>query len=326
MQKIAELLKEAGLPKGVFNLVHGTVEVVNRLCAHPDIAGMTFVGSSRVAEIVATKCHGLNKRVLALGGAKNHLVAAEDCDVGMANKDIVASFAGCAGQRCMAASALILIDSPNSDNVLKAIVDTASKLAPGQNPGQVGPVIDGIAKERVLKYIADAKKGGAEILLDGSSWANKDQGFWVGPTVILHSNASDPALTEEIFGPVLSVIKVKTWEDAIAIENANPYGNAACIYTESGATAEWFTKRFNSAMMGVNIGIPVPREPFSFGGLYGTKSKYGDFDITGDGAMEFFTNRRKITSKWTASYSSGAGDTKRLKTDNLDKANFDGKM
>ena len=130
MQKIAELLKEAGLPKGVFNLVHGTVEVVNRLCAHPDIAGMTFVGSSRVAEIVATKCHGLNKRVLALGGAKNHLVAAEDCDVGMANKDIVASFAGCAGQRCMAASALILIDSPNSDNVLKAIVDTASKLAP----------------------------------------------------------------------------------------------------------------------------------------------------------------------------------------------------
>lgn len=140
-------------------------------------------------------------------------------------------------------------------------------------------------------------------------------------------------MQDEMFGPVLSVIVVQTWEEAIAIENANPYGNAACIYTEKGAYAEWFTKRFRAAMLGVNIGIPVPREPFSFGGLYGTKSKFGDFDVTGDGAMEFFTNRRKITSKWSASYGTSASSeasAKRAKVERsggvADKANFDGRL
>lgn len=131
-------------------------------------------------------------------------------------------------------------------------------------------------------------------------------------------------MQDEIFGPVLSVYRVSTREEAIAIENANPYGNAACIYTEKGANAEWFIKRFRAGMLGVNIGIPVPREPFSFGGLYGTRSKYGNADITGDGAMEFFTNRIKVTSKWTASYSSQAA--KRPRVEVVDKANFDGKM
>ena len=161
-------------------------------------------------------------------------------------------------------------------------------------------------------------------------WAEDKSGFWVGPTVMLHTSASDAAMQDEIFGPVLSVIQVDTWEEAITIENENPYGNAACIYTERGAYAEWFIKRFRAGMLGVNIGIPVPREPFSFGGLYGTKSKYGDHDVTGDGAMEFFSNRRKVTAKWTASYSSGASATaapvaKKMRLTE-DKANFDGKM
>lgn len=329
MQRVIDLFVEAGVPPGVFQVVHGAVDVVNALCEHTQIAAVSFVGSSKVAEIVSQKCNKLNKRVLALGGAKNHLVALPDCDHGMASRDIVASFAGCCGQRCMAASALILVG--DCGGLLQSVVDTAGKLKAGQNPGEVGPLIDGIAKDRVLSYINNAEKDGAKILLDGRSWASKENGYWVGPTIILHSSRTDAAICDEIFGPVLSVIQVDTWEEAISIENANPYGNAACIYTEMGAHAEWFTKRFNTAMIGVNIGIPVPREPFSFGGLYGTKSKFGDSDITGDGAMEFFTNRKKITSKWTASYSSGqsaslqsGGATKKAKIE--DKANFDGKM
>jgi methylmalonic acid semialdehyde dehydrogenase len=339
MMRIAELMIEAGMPPGVFQIVNGAVDVVNSMCEHPDIAALTFVGSSKVAQIVSSKCHAMNKRVLALGGAKNHLIALSDCDVGMASRDIVASFAGCCGQRCMAASALIVVDQTddNSDNaVINEVVAVAAKLNPGQGAGEVGPLIDNIAKERVLKYINEAEKGGAKVLLDGRPLAASGRpGFWVGPTIILHSSKDDPALKEEIFGPVLSIIKVKTYDEAIAIENDNPYGNAACVYTEKGANADYFTKRFRAAMLGVNIGIPVPREPFSFGGLYGTLSKFGDFDITGDGALEFFTNRIKITKKWSASYGTssnnvalGGGDTKRMKVEStiVDKANFDGKM
>lgn len=308
------------------------------MCSHPGIAAMTFVGSSKVAEIVSDACHKANKRVLALGGAKNHLIALPDCDVGMASRDIVASFAGCCGQRCMAASVLIVVDPTSDDSddnssLLPEIVEITRNLKAGQGAGEVGPLIDAIAKARVLQYISESEANGAEILLDGRSWSSSmTQGNWVGPTIILHKSLADRALHEEIFGPVLSVFRVKTNEEAIAIENANPYGNAACVYTERGAHAEWFTKRFRAAMLGVNIGIPVPREPFSFGGLYGTKSKFGDFDITGDGAMEFFTNRIKITSKWSSSYgSSSSSEQARKKSKNtetvvVDKANFDGRM
>lgn len=335
MMRMSELMIEAGVPAGVFQIVHGAVDVVLGMCDHPEIAAVSFVGSSKVADIVATRCRAINKRVLALGGAKNHLIALPDCDVGMVSRDIVASFAGCCGQRCMAASALLIVDEDPvvTATLLEEIVATAAKLTAGQAGGQVGPLIDGIAKERVLKYINEAEKAGTQVLLDGRSWASRPNGFWVGPTILLHNSASDPGMQDEIFGPVLSVMKVNSWEEAIAIENANPYGNAACIYTEKGANAEWFTRRFRAAMLGVNIGIPVPREPFSFGGLYGTKSKYGDCDITGDGAMEFFTNRIKITSKWSASYGSGSAEqaNKKLRTavssvSVVDKANFDGKM
>lgn len=330
---IAELMIEAGVPPGVFQIVHGAVDIVTSMCDHPDIAAVTFVGSSKVAEIVSTRCHAVNKRVLALGGAKNHLVALPDCDAEMAARDIVASFAGCCGQRCMAASALVIVDPEtnsssscsNGSILIDKIVATAKALKQGQETGQVGPLIDTIAKERVLKYINQAEAGGATILLDGRLWlANNHEGNWIGPTIIMHTNRMDDALQDEIFGPVLSIIKVSTFSDAIDIENSNPYGNAACIYTESGANADWFTKRFRASMLGVNIGIPVPREPFSFGGLYGTKSKFGDFDITGDGAMEFFTNRIKVTTKWSPVLLPVEHAAKKSKIE--DKANFDGKM
>eukprot|EP01036_Dinobryon_divergens_P032058 gene32058-41575_t len=349
MMRMTELLVEAGMPKGVFQIVHGMADIVTAMCDHPDISAVTFVGSSKVAEIVANRCNAVHKRVLALGGAKNHLVALADCDYKMAARDIVASFAGCCGQRCMAASVLILVDEEQQqgegnvlDGLLAEILETASKLLPGQEGGQVGPLIDPVAKKRVLQYIDEAESSGCKILLDGRKWAvSHPVGNWVGPTIILQNSREDPAMIDEIFGPVLSVLRVSSWQEAIDVENSNVYGNAACIYTERAASAQWFTKRFRAAMLGINIGIPVPREPFSFGGLYGTKSKYGQCDVTGDGAMEFFSNRIKITSKWSATYSSASsGVAKRslVKTDSsdnskkskpdgfVDKANFDGRM
>lgn len=335
MQRVAELLVQAGVPPGVFQIVHGGVDVVNSFCDHPGIAAVSFVGSSKVAELVTQRCNKIYKRVLALGGAKNHLVALPDCDVGMTSRDVVASFAGCCGQRCMAASVLIIVSDGGAaaKTLLDEIVSVAGKLQGGQAPGQVGPIIDGAAKARTLQYINDSEAGGAKVLLDGRSWAHtKQAGFWVGPTVILHSSAEDKAVKDEIFGPVLSVLIVNSWDEALAIENANPYGNAACIYTERGANAEYFLKRFRAGMLGCNIGIPVPREPFSFGGLYGTLSKYGDLDVTGDGAMEFFSARVKITSKWSSSYSSAstAANTNSaassLPRPPVDQASFDGRM
>lgn len=211
----------------------------------------------------------------------------------------------------MAASVLLIVGDKNGTQqkaILEKVIDKAAKIQPGVGPGEMGPVIDAQSMKKILGYIAQSEKEGAEILLDGRSWASKttlmaedddaEGGNWIGPTVILHSNKTDKAMNEEVFGPVLSVYNVSTWQEAIAIENNNPFGNAAAIYTTNGGHAEWFMKRVRASMLGVNIGIPVPREPFSFGGLYGTKSKYGDMDITGDGAIEFFTNRIKITSKW----------------------------
>lgn len=273
-----------------------THSAVQALCDHPYVEAVTFVGSSKIAEMVSKRCRAQNKRALALGGAKNHLVAAPDCNLEMTAQDVLNSFSGCTGQRCMAASVLLTIG--DRQDLLDLIVEKAKKITPGSAAGQMGPVIDQASRDRIINYINEAKsKYGSTILLDGRNWAaDNKQGYWIGPTVILCKSASDPSMTNEIFGPVLSVFPCKDASEAIRIENGNPYGNAACIYTESGKTAEWFTERFSAGMLGVNIGVPVPREPFSFGGI--NLSKYGDCDITGDAGFEFFTLRRKVTTKW----------------------------
>ncbi|RLN98116.1 hypothetical protein BBJ28_00017263, partial [Nothophytophthora sp. Chile5] len=237
--------------------------------------------------------------------SKNHLVALPDADDEVASKDIVASYAGCAGQRCMAASVLLLVG--DCAPLLDMIVERSKQLTRGTDAGQVGALIDEASKERVQKYINEAEASGVKVLVDGRSWAEEAKGAWVGPTVLLHTNADDPAMKDEIFGPVLSVYRVSSFDEALQIENGNDYGNAASIYTSNGAYAEYFQSRFRAGMIGVNIGIPVPREPFSFGGMYGTKSKYGDMDITGDGCVEFFSTRRKITSKWSTAINPADG-------------------
>lgn len=295
MSRVADLLFEAGVPEGAFQIVQGTADVVEALCDDEGIAALTFVGSSRVAKIVHDRARASGKKVVALGGAKNHLISAPDCDLEMASDDIVASFAGCAGQRCMAASVLVTVGE--QPDLLAKVVHKAGRLKAGQDGGCVGPVIDAAARDRVTGFIAQAEADGAEVLLDGRAWSSgKDGGTWVGPTILKFPNSADAreseAVRAEIFGPVLAVLTAESAADALRMEAADPHGNAACVYTTSGATADYFTRRFKSAMVGVNVGVPVPREPFSFGGLEGSLSKYGEHDITGDGGLNFFTTVR----------------------------------
>jgi malonate-semialdehyde dehydrogenase (acetylating) / methylmalonate-semialdehyde dehydrogenase len=203
---------------------------VEKLCDHPDVKAVTFVGTTKVAELLYKRCRNLNKRVLCLGGAKNHLVASPDCDLEMTSTDVVASFVGCSGQRCMAASVLLLVGK--QDQLLDMIVKKASAFSPGQEDKMMGPVIDDQSRLKILEYINDSEKYGAKILLDGRKWCELNEtrkGYWIGPTVILHSNKQDKAMHDEIFGPVISVYVVGSKEEAIQIENNNPYGNAGLM-------------------------------------------------------------------------------------------------
>lgn len=254
MCRVMDLMEEAGFPKGVVNMIQGTRDAVEALIDHPLVKAVTFVGSSPVAKIVSERCHSLNKRCTALGGAKNHLVALPDCDVMGTASDVVVSYAGCAGQRCMAASVLLIVgakDGERQNALLNAVIEKASKIEPGTEPGKMGAVIDEASFKKIISYIEQSEKDGAQILLDGRSWIDKMKGTggnYIGPTVILHNDKADKAMNEEIFGPVLSVYHVATWHDAIEIENANPFGNAAAIYTTNGGYADWFCSRFNASV------------------------------------------------------------------------------
>jgi malonate-semialdehyde dehydrogenase (acetylating) / methylmalonate-semialdehyde dehydrogenase len=291
--RIAELLKEAGLPDGVFNIVHGDVEIVEAICDHPDIEAISFVGSTRIAKIVYQRATGNYKRCLALGGAKNHLMVMPDAIPSMTAQNVAASMSGCAGQRCMAASAMVAVGE--TDHIVQKIVEEAKKMVPGKN---LGAVISKESKERIENYITEAEKQGATILLDGrgASVEGKENGTYVGPTVIDHVKPDMAVAREEIFGPVISIIRTKTVDEAIAIENANPYGNAASVFTQNGGVARYIIEKANAGMIGVNVGVPVPREPFSFGGW--NESKFGVGDITGKSSIEFWTRLKKSTIKW----------------------------
>lgn len=303
MTFVASLFKEAGVPDGIFQTVNGTRSTVEGLIDHPDVKAVTFVGTSAVAESVATRARSQRKRACSLGGAKNHMCVLPDADFDMCTSDIMNSFAGSTGQRCMAASVLLMVGK-FGPRFIELLTQKARDLKPGQAKGEIGPVIDQASKDKILRYINEAvERDGAEILVDGRSWADRP-GFWVGPTILKHKSKENAAMKEEIFGPVLSVYEVDTKEEAIEIENSNPYGNAAAIYTSVGQNADWFLNRFSAAMLGVNIGVPVPREPFSFGGM--NNSNFGDCDITGESGMQFFTQQKKITQKWVPPQSSGS--------------------
>jgi malonate-semialdehyde dehydrogenase (acetylating) / methylmalonate-semialdehyde dehydrogenase len=294
--RLGELFSEAGLPPGVFNVVHGQKETTEYLIDHPGIQALSFVGSTKVARLVYQRASNLGKKALALGGAKNHLIVVPDADPEITAKNVIASAMGCAGQRCMAASVLILVG--DTGNILDQIIAEARKIRVGE---ELGAVISPAAKTRIEGYIDRAEAAGYKILVDGRGAivAGKENGTYVGPTLIEGVPAGAECACDEIFGPVLSIIQVNTLDEAIAIENSNPYGNAASIYTTSGAVARYFSERASAGMVGVNIGVPVPREPFSFGGW--NDSKFGHGDITGMDGVRFWTKLKKITTKWTAS-------------------------
>jgi len=298
--RLAELLKEAGLPDGVLNVLQGDRATVEAILDHPGIAAAAFVGSTAVAKQVYLRGINAGKRVLALGGAKNHLVVVPDADLQITAKNVASSALGCAGQRCMAASVLIAVGK--SDEIVHGIVEAAKSFRCG---AEMGAIISPAARDRIVGYIDRAEKRGARVLLDGrnAKVEGREKGYYVGPTIIDGITKEDESLTDEIFGPVLSIIRVDTLDEAIEIENKNPYGNAASIYTSSGGTALYFENQANAGMIGVNIGVPVPREPFAFGGW--NESKFGVGDVTGRDGVGFWTKSKKITKKWTAK---GAGN------------------
>jgi malonate-semialdehyde dehydrogenase (acetylating) / methylmalonate-semialdehyde dehydrogenase len=291
--KIAELLREAGLPAGVFQVVHGGQEAVEAICDHPGIAAVSFVGSTRVAKIVYKRATSNLKRCLALGGAKNHLIVMPDADREMAATNIVASMSGCAGQRCMAASVMVAVSK--TDHIIERMADVARAMVPGKD---IGPVISAAAKERITKYIDEAEAAGAKVIVDGrkTTVKGKENGYYMGPTIIDHVTPDMRIAQEEVFGPVLVIVRTPDVDGALAIENASPYGNAASVFTESGGVARYVMEHASAGMVGVNVGVPVPREPFSFGGW--GDSKFGVGDITGSGSIEFWTQAKKMTTKW----------------------------
>jgi malonate-semialdehyde dehydrogenase (acetylating) / methylmalonate-semialdehyde dehydrogenase len=291
--RIAALLTEAGLPPGIFNVVHGGQEVVEAICDHPDIAAVSFVGSTRVAKLVYRRATGNLKRALALGGAKNHLFVLPDAEPDQTSSNVVASMSGCAGQRCMAGSVMLAVTG--TDHIVRKLVDRARRVVPGEN---LGPVISGEARDRISRYIGEAVAEGATLLLDGrgATVSGREGGFWIGPTVLDQVRPEMKIAREEVFGPVLAIIRTRDLDQAIAVENASPYGNAASVFTENGGLARQVMERSGAGMVGINVGVPVPREPFSFGGW--NESKFGAGDITGRGSIEFWTKARKTTTRW----------------------------
>ncbi len=293
--RMAELLTEAGLPQGVFNIINGGKGTVEAICDHPGIEAVSFVGSTNVAKIVYARASQNLKRCVALGGAKNHLIVLPDAHLEMTASNVVASMSGCAGQRCMAAAVMVGVDKVQ--HIIDRMVEVAKSIVPGEN---LGSVISAEAKARIEGYITAAEEAGATILMDGrnATVEGSEGGFYVGPTIIDHVTPDMSVAKEEIFGPVISIIRAKDLDEAIEIENSSAYGNAAAVFTQSGGLAKQVMERASAGMIGVNIGVPVPREPFSFGGW--NESKFGVGDITGKSSIEFWTQNKKTTSKWNA--------------------------
>jgi malonate-semialdehyde dehydrogenase (acetylating)/methylmalonate-semialdehyde dehydrogenase len=291
--KIAELLQEAGLPPGVLNIVNGGRDIVEAICDHPAIQAVSFVGSTKIAKLVYVRATSNLKRCVALGGAKNHLLVLPDAHPDMTASNVAASMSGCAGQRCMAGSTMVGVGAV--DHIVAKLVEEARKIVPGQN---LGSVISREAKERIEQHITEAEAAGAKVLLDGRHAVvpGHEDGYYVGPTVIDYVTPDMRIAQEEVFGPVLAILRTNTLVEALAIENASNYGNAAAVFTQSGSHARYVMDHANAGMIGVNVGVPVPREPFSFGGW--NESKFGACDITGKSSIEFWTQLKKTTVKW----------------------------
>ncbi len=299
---IAELLEKAGAPAGVLNIVHGGKDCVNALLEHPDIKAISFVGSTTIAKYIYEQGAKYGKRVQAAGGAKNHIIIMPDADMDHTAQALNASAFGCAGERCMAGSLAIPVGEA-ADAIMEKLVATASKMKVGRtdvdaNHPDMGPLITSQHLAKVKGMVEKGKEEGAEVVLDGRDLKVKDapNGFFLGPTIIDRARPSMSVVQDEIFGPVLSVVRAKTIEDAINIGAQCPYGNGAVIFTESGKAAREFKHRFNAGMIGINVGVPASMAWFPFTGW--NNSFYGDLHIQGKEGIQFYTQQKMTMTRW----------------------------
>jgi malonate-semialdehyde dehydrogenase (acetylating)/methylmalonate-semialdehyde dehydrogenase len=297
---VAELWAEAGLPDGVFSVVNGDKVAVDALLEHPGVAAVSFVGSTPVARYVHSKATAAGKRVQALGGAKNHAVVLPDADLAFAADHVSAAAFGSAGERCMAISAAVAIGDA-AERFVGALAERAEavRVGPGrEESSEMGPVVTREAKERIVGYIDRAEKAGARVARDGRGLVvpGYERGFFVGPTVVDMVTPEMEVYRDEIFGPVLSVLRAGTIDEAVALVNANPYGNGTAIFTSSGEAARRFHREVNVGMIGINVPIPVPVAYYSFGGW--KDSLFGERRIHGPEGVQFYTRSKVVTSRW----------------------------
>ncbi len=297
---IAEMWAEAGLPDGVFNVLHGDKVAVDRLLEHPEVKAVSFVGSTPIARYVYTTATANGKRVQALGGAKNHMVVLPDADLDLAADAAVSAGFGSAGERCMAISAVVAVD-PVGDELVAKISKRMADLhvGDGTRPGcEMGPLITPAHRDKVTGYLDAGAAAGAELVVDGRQHpidGGKD-GFWLGPTLFDRVTPQMSLYTDEIFGPVLSVVRAGSYEAAVELVNANPYGNGTAIFTDDGGAARRFQFEVEVGMVGVNVPIPVPVAYYSFGGW--KQSLFGDAHAYGPDGIRFFTRTKAVTSRW----------------------------
>ena len=297
---MARLYAEAGLPDGVFNVVHGDKVAVDAILDHPGIAAVSFVGSTPIARYVHQRASDQGKRVQALGGAKNHAVVLPDADVEFAANHITAAGYGSAGQRCMAISAVVAVGDAG-DALVARLRDKAGevRVGPGRDKGsEMGPVVTADAKNRIVGYVDRGITAGATLVVDGRGLTvtGHEGGFFVGPTLFDHVSTDMDIYRDEIFGPVLVVLRAGTFAEALDIVNANPYGNGAAIFTSSGRAARDFQRNVQIGMIGVNVPIPVPMAFYSFGGW--KDSLFGDTHVHGPEGVRFYTRAKAVTSRW----------------------------
>ena len=295
---IADLYRQAGLPDGVFNVVHGDKVAVDALLDHPDVAAISFVGSTPIAKYIHERASAAGKRVQALGGAKNHAIVMPDADVDFAANHLTAAGFGSAGQRCMAISVAVAVGDAADELVEKLRQKAvAVKVGPGLEPGsEMGPVVTGAARDRIFDYIG---RGEGDVVVDGRELEIEGDGFWVGPTLIDNVQPGQSVYTDEIFGPVLAVVRVATLDEAIDLVNANPFANGTAIFTASGQAARTFQRKIEVGMIGINVPIPVPMSFYSFGGW--KQSLFGDHHIHGPEGIRFYTRGKVVTTRWPES-------------------------
>jgi malonate-semialdehyde dehydrogenase (acetylating)/methylmalonate-semialdehyde dehydrogenase len=307
--RMAELLREAGLPDGAFNVVHGDKEAVDAILAHPGIAAVSFVGSTPIAKYIYETGARHGKRVQALGGAKNHAVVLPDADVPFATEAIIGAGYGSAGERCMAISAVVAVGDVG-DTLVAQLAERARRVTvgPGDAPKiEMGPVVTGAAKTRIEGFIDRGVAEGARLVVDGRrhSVPGHPDGFFVGPTLFDHVTPAMDVYRNEIFGPVLCVLRAESLSAAIAMINANPYANGAALFTRSGHAARRFQQDVEVGMAGINVPIPVPMAFYSFGGW--RHSLFGDLNVHGMDGVRFYTRGKTLTTRWPDDGSAAPG-------------------